>query len=171
MKKLIFFILLLWSFTTEAQNEFAATAFYTELNKIFDDARQGFLLNKGSIRESENPGLVTEYKVTFLLPLADSGKISVPEKGDPYVVYYFEPEKIRLKTDQRGANLRDAILSSLNQALYAITETTLVDEKPLTNTWYFTNDKETRHNAALFQISIYYQSGKYYLSLLIRGNK
>ena len=151
------------------QNEFAANAFYSEFKKIYDDAIHGFAISKGELRESEYPGLVTEYKVKLMLPLADSGKIAEPVKGRPYVIYYFEPDKLRLKVDQKGANLRDAILIALDRPLYSRAETILVDGHPLTNTWYFLNESETRHNEAAFQLSIYYSKNKYYLSLSIRG--
>jgi hypothetical protein len=153
------------------QNEFAATAFYNEFKIIYADAAKGFIENKGSYRESEFPGLTKEYNVKMMLPLADSGKIVETMKGDSYVIYYFEPDKVRLKVDQRGANLRDAIQIAINLPLYARSETVLVDNRPLTNTWYFTEPGETRSAAAAFKLSIYFKDGKYFLSLEIRGKK
>lgn len=153
------------------QNEFAATAFYNEFKKIYADATNGFIENKGSERRSEFPELTKEYKVKKLLPLADSGKIVETMKGDSYVIYYFEPDKVRLKVDQRGAHLRDAILIAINQPLYARSETVMIENKPLSNTWYFTDPEETRTAAAAFKLSIYFKAGKYFLSLEIRGKK
>ena len=61
-----------------AQNEFAATAFYNEFNKIYADAQTGFLICKGTKRKSEFEELATEYRAKLMLPLADSGKLVVP---------------------------------------------------------------------------------------------
>lgn len=153
------------------QNEFAATAFYNEFKRIYTDATNGFIENKGSEKVSEFPELTKEYKVKMMLPLADSGKIVEPAKGSSYVVYFFEPDKVRLKVDQRGAHLQDAILTSINQPLYAKTETLIIDNKPLSNTWYFTDPGETKTAAAAFKLSIYFNEGRYFLSLEIRGKK
>ncbi len=171
MKGLLFFILLTGTVKVIGQNEFAATAFYNEFKKIYTDATNGFIENKGSERVSEFPELTKEYKVKLMLPLADSGKIVETMKGSSYVIYYFEPDKVRLKVDQRGAHLRDAILIAVNQPLYARTETITIENKPLSNTWYFTDPDETRNAAAAFKLSIYFKDGKYFLSLEIRGKK
>ncbi|MBL7720690.1 MAG: hypothetical protein JNK98_01715 [Chitinophagaceae bacterium] len=171
MKGFLFLIFLTGILKVFGQNEFAATAFYNEFKKIYADAKNGFVENKGSERVSEFPELTKEYKVKMLLPLADSGKIVESAKGSSYVVYFFEPDKVRLKVDQRGAHLRDAILTSVNQPLYARTETVMTENKPLSNTWYFTDPKETKTAAAAFKLSIYFKDGKYFLSLEIRGNK
>jgi hypothetical protein len=151
------------------QNEFASTAFYKDFQKIYSDAQKGFPDYKGKKKASEFEELVDEYQVKLMLPLADSGKIVIPASGLPYAVYFFEPDKNRLKVDQRGANLRDAVLISLGQQLYARTETTTINNKPLSNTWYFTEPNETKLALAAFRLSIYYQDGKYNLSFEIRG--
>ena len=101
----------------QAQNEFAATAFYNEFRKIYADAQEGFVKNRGAKKISEFEDLVDEYKVKWLLPLADSGKIVFPVTGTPYVLYYFEPSKTRLKVDQRGVYLRDAVSTSFIKPL------------------------------------------------------
>ena len=164
-------ILLLLFFSAKAygQNEFAAIAFYNEFNKILSDAQAGFVGNKGDKRKSEFEELATEYKVKFHLPLADSGKVIFPVSGNPYVIYYFEPDKVRLKVDLRGANLRDAVLIAFMEPLYARTETSVINNYLLTNSWYFTDPHETRTSRATFKMSIYFNNGKYYLSFEIRG--
>ncbi len=169
MKRSILFLIVFNISAAFGQNEFAATVFYTEFKKIYADAQTGFVTYKGEKRKSEFEELATEYKMKLLLPLADSGKIIVPVSGNPYVQYYFEPDKVRLKVDQRGAHLRDAVLTAFEKPLYARTETTLVNNYPLTNAWYFTDSKETRSAFAAFKMSIYYLNGKYYLSFEIRG--
>jgi len=171
MKGLLFIVFLASAARAFGQNEFAATAFYNEFKKIYADATNGFIENKGSERVSEFPELTKEYKAKLMLPLADSGKIVETMKGSSYAIYYFEPDKVRLKVDQRGAHLRDAILIAVNQPLYARTETITIDNKPLSNTWYFTDPGETRSAAAAFKLSIYFKDGKYFLSFEIRGKK
>jgi hypothetical protein len=105
-----------------------------------------------------------------LLPLADSGKIVFPVSVNrPFVVYYFEPSKVRLKVDLRALNLRDAILSVFDQPLYSRTETTIINNHPFTNSWYFTDPAETRAAQAAFRMNIYFKDGKYNLAFEIRG--
>ena len=170
MKRIILFFLLLIMSEIYGQNEFAATAFYTDFKKIYDDAQAGFVNYKGDKKKSEFEELVTEYNVKLLLPLADSGKIVFPVSGNrPYVVYFFEPSRSRLKVDQRSADLRDAVLTVFDQPLYSRTETTMISNHPFTNSWYFTDPAETRSAMAVFRINIYFNDGKYYLAFEIRG--
>ncbi len=154
-----------------AQNEFAASAFYRDLNKISADAIAGFPDNKGKAVPSQYEGLTEEYKVKWLLSLADSGKIIFPKANHPYVVYYFEPAKQRLSADQKGGNLRDAIAIAVNKPLYTRSETILIDNVPMTNTWIFDKENETKTSQALYLLSIYKQGNRYYLSLQINGRK
>lgn len=169
MKRIILFLLVFNVAAAFGQNEFAATVFYTEFKKIYADAQAGFVAYKGDKRKSEFEELATEYKIKLLLPLADSGKIVIPVSGKPYVIYFFEPDKVRLKVDQRGAYLRDAVLTAFEKPLYARTETSIVNNYPLTNAWYFTDPNEARSSFAAFRMSIYYTTGRYYLSFEIRG--
>ncbi len=170
MKRIILFFLLFVMSEVNGQSEFAATAFYTDFKKIYEDAQAGFVNYKGDRRKSEFEELATEYKVKLLLPLADSGKIVFPLSGNrPYVVYYFEPSKVRLKVDQRAMNLRDALLTVLDQPLYARSETSIINNYPFSNTWYFTDPAETRSAAAAFRMNIYFNEGKYNLVFEIRG--
>jgi hypothetical protein len=163
-------LVLLFTLTkANAQNEFAATAFYNEFKKIYEDAQTGFATCKGAKRNSEFEELATEYRAKMMLPLADSGKVVVPITGNPYVIFYFEPDKVRLKVDQRGVNLRDAIVIAFGKPLYARTETILINNYPFTNTLYFTEPEENQPAVAVFRQRIYYNSGKYYLSFEIRG--
>ena len=169
MKKLIILILGFFTMKAYCQNEFAATAFYDDFKKIYADAQSGFATYKGDKRNSDFAELQTEYKVKLLLPLADSGKIVFPNSGNPYAVYYFEPSKVRLKIDQRALNLQEAVLSVFSQTFYSRTETIVINNHPLTNTYFFTSPDETRQSAALFRVSIYFNEGKYFLSFEIRG--
>lgn len=170
MKRIILFFLLFTLSEVYGQNEFAATAFYTDFKKIYEDAQAGFVNYKGDRRKSEFEELAMEYKVKLLLPLADSGKIVFPLSGNrPYVVYYFEPSKVRLKVDQRAMNLRDAFLTVFDQPLYTRTETTIINDHPFTNSWYFTDPAETRFAWAAFRMNIYFNEGKYNLAFEIRG--
>lgn len=170
MKRIILFFLLLSVAEVYGQNEFAATAFYTDFKKIYEDAQAGFVNYKGDKKKSEFEELATEYKVKLLLPLADSGKIVFPVSVNrPYVVYYFESSRVRLKVDQRAMNLREALLTVFDQPLYARSETTMINNHPFTNTWYFTDPAETRSAWAAFRMNIYFMEGKYILAFEIRG--
>lgn len=170
MKRIILFFLLFAVSEVYGQNEFAATAFYTDFKKIYEDAQAGFVNYKGEKKNSEFEELATEYKVKLLLPLADSGKIVFPVSDNrPYAIYYFEPSKVRLKVDLRAMNLRDAVISVFDQPLYSRTETTIINNHPFTNSWYFTDPAETRSAQAAFRMNIYFNAGKYYLSFEIRG--
>jgi len=170
MKKIFLLFLVLIALNTYGQNEFAAAAFYTDFKNIYADAQNNFSLNKGDKRKAEFEELATEYKAKLMLPLADSGKVVVPVSGNPYAIYFFEPDKVRLKVDQRGTNLRDAIITAFGKPLYARTETVLINNHPLTSSYYFIDANETRSAKAAFRMSIYYVEGSYYLSLEIRGN-
>jgi hypothetical protein len=169
MKRVLLFVLTITASAAFAQNEFAATAFYTEFKKICADGQSGFINYKGEKRKGDFEELALEYKTKILLPLADSAKIVVPFSGNPYMICYFEPDKVRLKVDQRGSSLKDAMLIGFEKPLYAWTETNLVNDHPLTISYYFTEPHETRSSQAVFKMTIYYNLGKYFLSLEIRG--
>src|SRR5258705_11435520 len=112
MKRIWTFLFILLPVTGYSQDEFASTAFYNDLKKVFADAQQGFTSFKGEKRKSEFEELATEYKVKFLLPLTDSGKVVFPKTDRPFVIYYFECNRNRLKVDQRAMSLRDAIVTT-----------------------------------------------------------
>jgi hypothetical protein len=172
MKRIILFFLVFIVSEIYGQNEFAATAFYTEFKKIYADAQAGFVNNKGDKRNTDFEELAIEYNIKLLLPLADSGKIVFPVSGNnPFVVYFFEPDKLRLKVDQRAVNLRDALLTVFDKPLYERTETSIINNHPFTNSWYFTNPEEIKSALAVFKMNIYFNEGKYYLSFEIRGKK
>jgi hypothetical protein len=165
-------LFLFFQFTKAAsQNEFAASAFYTDFRLVFEDAKAGFKLCKGEKRIDEFDELSAEYNTKLMLPLADSGKLVVPFKANPYVIYYFEPDKVRLKVDQRGVNLRDAITNALGIPLYSRTETVIINNYPFTTTLYYIEPDEKMTTPAVFRQCIYYRNGLYYLSLEIRGKK
>lgn len=169
MKRILLFFLLLISLKSFSQSEFAATAFYNDIKKIYEDGQSGFVKYKGAKLPSEYEDLQDEYKAKLVLPLADSGKIIFPVTGKPYTIYFFEPSKSRLKVDQRGADLRDAVVQAFGKPLFARSESTLVNEHPITNTWYYTEASDNQKANAVFRMSIYYKMGKYYLSLEIIG--
>jgi hypothetical protein len=169
VKKVLVFWAMTFLIKAYGQNEFAATGFYNDFKNVYADAQAGFRTNKGAKRNSEYAELQTEYQVKLMLSLADSGKIVFPNAGNPYAIYYFEPSKVRLKVDQRALNLQEAVLAVYEQPLYSRTETVLVKNRPLSNTWIFTTAEETRQSAALFRLSIYFDDGKYFLSFEIRG--
>ncbi len=170
MKRIILFFLLFSLPEVYGQNEFAASAFYIDFNKIYSDAQTGFVNYKGAKLNSEFEELVIEYNVKLLLPLADSGKIVFPVSDNrPFVVYYFEPSQVRLKVDQRAVNLRDAVLTVFDKPLYSRTETNIINDHPITNSYYFTDPGESRSGLAEFRINIYFKDGKYNLAFEIRG--
>ena len=114
MKKLAFLIIGFFTMKAYCQNEFAASAFYTDFKKIYEDAKGGFVTYKGDKRNSEFEELASEYKVKLLLPLADSGKIVYPVSGNnPFVVFYFlyDAEQFCLCTGEKNnrCNIRSKI--------------------------------------------------------------
>jgi hypothetical protein len=154
----------------KAQNEFAATAFYNEFKKISADAQKGFTLNKGAKKKAQFEELAEEFKAKLNLMLADSGEVIIPKNGNPpYAVYYFEPAKSRLKIDQRGVNLRDAIVTAFAKPLVARTESRLINEKVYSDTYIYEKETDTDKKVALFRISIFPNGNKYNLTLEIRG--
>jgi hypothetical protein len=167
------FILFLFfqSVKTEAQNEFAATAFYKDFKLVFEDSKKGFTNCKGDKRAGRFEDLSAEYNVKLMLPLADSGKLVVPINGNPYVIYFFEPDKLRLKVDQRAVNLRDAIMTVIDIPLYSRTETSIINNHPFTNTLFFTKSDESNSSNALFRQRIYFKNGLYHLSFEISGKR
>lgn len=171
MKRIIILFQLFAFSALHAQNEFAAAAFYSEFNKIYSDAQAGFINCRGSSCKTGFEDLQQEYRLKCQLPLADSGKIVIPHTNTPYAVFYFEPDKLRLKVDQRSVNLRDAIVTAFDKPLYARTETFLVKDNPFTKTLFFTKPDQELHKDAILVMNIYYNSGKYFLSLEVRGTK
>ncbi len=160
----------LWAVTfSYGQNEFAATAFYNEFKKIYADAQNGFVLNKGSQVKNGFEEMALEFATKLPLPLSDSGKILYPLNGNPYVVYYFEPSNARIKIDVRAVSLKEAIVTAFAQPIYAQTETYLVDDKVYCNTYFYSDAAEENKKAALFKTAIYQQKGLFYLNFEIRG--
>lgn len=169
MKKWLLAILLMITTFTHAQNEFAATAFYNEFRKIYSDAQNGFTISKGDKKVTGLDAFYSEYACKLSLPLADSCKLVCPTNGAPYLVFYFEAGKGRLKVDQRGLNLREAVVTAFGQPLYARTETVVREEKVFSSTYFYTNPDGDDKKTALFKYSIYQQNGLYYLTFEIRG--
>lgn len=169
MKKWLLAILLMITTLTHAQNEFAATAFYNEFRKIYSDAQNGFAINKGDKKMTGLDDLFSEFACKLSLPLADSCKLVFPVNGTPYVVYYFEAGKGRLKVDQRGLNLREAVVTAFGQPLYARTESVVREEKVFSSTYFYMIPEEEDKKKALFKSSIYQQNGLFYLTFEIRG--
>ncbi len=163
--------MLLISFSANSQDEFASTAFYLDFKKIYADAQTGFIQYRGDKKKSDFDEIVTEYQLKFMLPLADSGKIVFPQTGNPYAVYYFEPNKNRLKVDQRAMSLRDAIVTACDKPLYLKSESVMINDRPYTNTWLFFNPNETTNSAAAFRLTIYFEDKIYRLLLEIRAVK
>jgi hypothetical protein len=171
MKKLLGIAGFFSFYVASAQNEFASTSFYQDFKKIYTDGQSGFSACKGAALKSQYPELQEEYKVRCTLPPADSGKLVVPANGNPYTVFYFEPAKNRIRTDQKALGLRESILSVYEQPLYVRTSTTVINEHPFTNSYFFTDANEGLASKALFRTSIYYKYDKYYLLLEIRGKQ
>lgn len=171
MKRLLLLFAVCFSSSLIAQNEFSAKAFYTDFNKVCEEAKRGFQDITGKEKISEFPGLTKEYAVKLILPLADSGKVIFPDFSRPYALYYFEPSRNRLKTDQKGADLREAIIIAMNRPVCTRTETTLVADIPVSNTWFFEGNNESAKTEAICQISIFSRNNLYYLTLQINGNR
>lgn len=171
MKYLLFIIFTFHQLQVFGQNEFAATAFYTSFNIIEADAKNGFEATKGELLDHQPSGFANEYKVKLMIPLAESGKIVEPVSGNPYAVYFFEPEKKKEKIDKRAVQLREAILTALGLKLYAKTIFTTVNNHILSDTYLYVNPDELSESNALFKISIFYDQNRFQLLLEIRGNR
>jgi hypothetical protein len=170
MKKLVLFILVSGIAGAYGQNEFAATSFYSIFRRIQTDAGTGFTAYKGAkLKTAAFEEVNQQYKVKLMLPLADSGRIIVPVSGNPYALYFFEPEKHKDKIDERAANLRDAVATAFGKPLYVKTTSTTVDSKVFSDIYLYDNAEETHASRAVFRINIFYENEKYRLLLEIRG--
>src|SRR5687768_10426314 len=149
MKRILILFQLFAFSGLHAQNEFAAAAFYSEFKKIYNDAQAGFTNCRGNSFKSGFEEIQCEYRLKCSLPLADSGKIVLPHSTSPYAIFYFEPDKLRLKVDQRSVNLRDAIVTAFDQPLYSRSETFLVKDNPFTKTLFFTKPGLELHKDAV----------------------
>jgi hypothetical protein len=169
MKRFLFIFSLFLFVRASAQNEFAAAAFYKEFRKIYSDGQTGFQTCKGSLHKTGLEAIQAEFRSKCLLMLADSGKIIFPRKGNPYAIYFFEPDKYRLKVDQRGLNLKEAVVTAFENPLFARTETSIINGNPYTRTLFFANAEHERSADAIFIMQIYFNTGKYFLSFEIKG--
>ncbi len=150
------------------QNEFAATSFYTQLKKVYEDRHNIFDNYKGPKLKAKYPELAEEYRCKVLLPLSDSGKIVIPYNGNPYAIFYFEPEKRKAKLDKRAMYLRDAVSTAYDGPLFARTTTTQVGKHFFSNTYLYTTEEETNTAKALFRLYVYYEEKRYKLLLEIK---
>ena len=170
MKKGILVLLISLSLKSAAQNEFAATAFYTSLREFYTDAQNGFVVSKGT-KIPENPNTFTdEYSVKSLLPLADSGKIVWPLLGNPYVVFYLETAKRIEEAEKRAGNLREVIEKVFNQRFFIMTESRREGASYFTDSYFYTNQQETRKFKACFRITVLSENNRYKMQFEIRGN-
>lgn len=168
MKWLVVITILFASATLYAQDEFASNGFYSAVKKIQTERQNGFEQLKGRPLQSDYPELKKEYRAKVLLPLADSGRIIEPVEGQPYAIYFFEPEKKRDKIETRAASLRDGLVKSQDSPLYSRTTSTTRGKEVFTDTYFFTDPEETHVSKALFRISVYMQDKKYHLAAEIR---
>ncbi len=155
--------------TVYGQNEFAASSFYTTFKKIQEDGEKGFVQYKGAQLKSQFGEIKAEYRIKLLLPLADSGKIVVPAAGNPYAVYFFEPEKRKENIDERAVHLREAILTAHANPLYAKTVSTTVNRRIYSDTYFYAATNQNHTSLALFRLSVFHQDDKYHLLLEIKG--
>jgi len=169
MKKFLFYLLAFTGVNAYGQNEFAAASFYNTFKKIQEDGQKGFATYKGAKLKSQFEDLNDEFKAKLLLPLADSGKVVVPVSGNPYALYFFEPEKKKEKIDERAANLRDAVLTAYGKQLFSRTISTTIKKIIYSDTYLYKDANEVQTRLALFRINVFPGDNKYYLVLEIRG--
>jgi hypothetical protein len=170
MKTGILLLLLFAGMFAHAQDEFASTTFYNAIKKVRADSQTGFEQLKGNILQTPFADIRKEYRVKFMLPLADSGKIVIPAAGSPFAVYFFEAEKKKENINERAVSLREAIVASHGEPLYTRTISTTVKEEIHSDTYFYTDPEETHTSKALFRTTIYKQKKRYHLSFEIRGN-
>jgi hypothetical protein len=171
MRKLVIFFLGFIVTDASGQNEFAATAFYSDFKKIHADAQTGFTEYKGAKKWQERGTGTDEFAVKLMLPLADSGKIVFPVNGTPYAEYFFQSSKKKQETDQRAVNLREALLTIVEKPLYTRTETLTFKKIIFSTTYYFTTQETIRPELAVFSSHIGQHNGRYILSFRIMGKK
>jgi hypothetical protein len=167
MRKITLLFIVFTSLQLPAQNEFAATAFYKEFNKIYEDAQKGFVTNKGSKLLKDD--FATTYHSKLLLSLADSGKIFFPNEGNPYVEYYFEPKKRKEDIDKTAADLVQAITIAYNKPLYSETRTVTVKNNLYSNTFIYDQAPDVEGRNLVFKCSIYKSGKNYMLAFRIMG--
>ena len=171
MRKLAIFFLGFIVTDASGQNEFAASAFYTDFKKIHADAQAGFPQYKGSKKWQERGAGTDEFTVKLMLPLADSGKIVFPVNGNPYAEYFFQSSKKKQETDERAVNLREALLTIVGKQLFTRTETLTLRKIIYSTTYYFNDQETTRPELAVFSSHIRQLNGRYILSFRIMGKK
>ncbi len=171
MKKGFIFFFILMSMNSFCQNEFAAASFYDALKKLQQDGVNGFSTYKGVQLKSEFEEINDEFRAKLLLPLADSGKIVIPENGNPYALYFFEAEKKKEQADARALNLLEALVTAHSKPLYAKTITTTVKDKIYSDTYLYSDEHETHASKALMQVNVFHKKDKYHLTLKILGEK
>ena len=170
MKKVLLLTFVFSFSIAYGQNEFAANAFYNEFKKLHNDAQAGFVNYKGSkLNNTVFPGLIDEYAIQHLLPLADSGKLVFPITGYPYAEFYFQPGKTLDEANQRAVNLRQAILTAYGNPLYIRTETSRIKEFTFSNTLFFTDPNETNPIFSVFKSSVFREGNKYYITFRVIG--
>jgi hypothetical protein len=171
VRKTFLILLVSLSVKATAQNEYAATAFYTALQEMCDDANHGFILYKGEKMPENRNSYTDEYFLKTMLPLADSGKIIWPLELPPYAIFYMEPARKAEDAEKRAGNLRAVIEKVYNEPLYVRTESKTPDGRFKTDSWFYTRKNESRKAFAAFHISVYYSGSRYNVVLEIRSVK
>lgn len=164
-------ILLITACTVSAQGEFSSNSFYNTLLRVKNAGQTGFDELKGRALKSAFSDTRSEYYPKVMLPLADSGKVIIPNEGLPYTIYYFEPEKKKDKIDVRAADLRSAVLAAYKDRLVTKTISTNVNNNQYSDTYFYTSEEVTHTSKALFRMSVFPLEGKYYLTIEVRGVK
>ena len=157
------------SLNSFGQNEFAASVFYKEFQKIYNDAQSGFKEYRGAKRKVAMEELVDEFRIKKLLPLADSGKIVFPLNGRPYAEFYFQPGKSKAEINDRALNLREAVLTAFGKPLYSRSETIVNKKSTLNHSWFYTEPEHSDTRSAIFKSTISGSGRNYALSFRIFG--
>lgn len=171
MKKIVLFLLSCCFLQINAQeNPFATMQFKTAFLKIYNDAAAGFPTQKGTIKNNELGGVITQYRVNTLLPGADSGQVNLPLIGFCNSHYTFKPYKTKEDAEIKRQQLAEAIEKALASTLYSKETVSTAKQFTFYNKYYFKKAGQTDAYYADFGTSIVLEKGKYFLTLDIKGN-
>lgn len=168
-RALSFFLFMAMVAEAASQNPFATNAFYDAFRKVYADGQKGFITTKGSW-VNETGIFYDNYKVTTLLPGADSGRLSLPQVlGFPLVTYYFKPSATLAEAEKKAANLQAAVKTAWLSPVSEVRKTDTLKNFLFYKTYFYENEDKAKRFESVFETYIVKDKGKYQLALIING--
>jgi len=168
-RTLSFFLVMAIVAEAASQNPFATNAFYDAFRKVYADGQKGFPITKGAWI-NETGIFYDNYKVTTMLPGADSGRLSLPQVlGYPLVTYYFKPSVTLAEAEKKAANLQAAVKTAWLSPVIAVKKTDTLKNFLFYKTYYFENEDKAKRFESVFETYIVKDKGKYQLALTVNG--